>query len=103
MNYIKKRQEDQRKQIDGLEGFLSGVFAPVAPSQDFVSYLGERLTSYPKNSFEIRTGSYKWYQYTIMALIIILGGGVLLAMAIRFFITWIAWLSLFRQLRHKSQ
>jgi len=103
MNYFRNRRETQRKQISGVEGFLSDVFAPVAPSEDFVSYLGERLSTYPKPSFEVRRESLKWYQYTMLALISILGGGVMVAMLIRLIITWIAWISLYRQLRREAQ
>lgn len=103
MNYIKKQQDLKRKQMDGLEGLLSGALAPVAPSKDFVSYLGDRLTSNAPPAFEISTRSFKWYQYTLMAVISILGGGVFLSILIRVLITWAAWLSLIRQLNRGSQ
>ena len=103
MNYLKKLQDTRRRQLDGVEGFLSDAFAPVSPSQDFVSYLGERLISYPQSPVVIRSRSLNWYQYTVLAIISILGGGVLLAMLIRMIITWVAWLSLARQLRRGTQ
>jgi len=103
MNYFKKRQENRQKQINGLEGFLSNAFSPVSPSQDFISYLGERLNTYPKPTLEVRVDTLKWYQYTLLAVISIIGGGVLMAMIIRILITWVAWLGLFRQIRQESQ
>jgi hypothetical protein len=102
MNYLKKRKEFQKRQIDGVESVLSSAFAPVSPSQDFITYLGDRLSDYPQPIWEERSSPFKWYQYMMLAVITILGGGVLLAFVIRIVISWVAWLSLVRQLSRGS-
>lgn len=103
MNYLKKLSEQRKTQIDGVEDFLSSAFSPVAPSQDFISYLGERLNNYPQIQVETISPGLKWYQYTLLAVITILGGGVILAFLIRIIISWVAWLSLLRQMNRSSQ
>jgi hypothetical protein len=94
-----KRKKIHQHQLDGMENFLSDAFAPVAPSSDFVSHLGKRLTSYPNPLPEAPSTPAQIWRYTFLALFSVLGGGLLLALLIRYFINIVNALSPLRQSR----
>lgn len=99
--YVKRKQIRQH-QLDGMENFLSDAFAPVAPSSDFVSHLGKRLTSYPNPLPEAPNSPAQIWRYTFLALFSVLGGGLLLALLIRYVINIMNALSPLRQPRGEA-
>jgi hypothetical protein len=71
------------KDYSSIEDLLSGAFAPVAPSQKFVSHLSERLTNVTQPVVEPVKSHPNLPQQTILAILTILGGTLLLAASIR--------------------
>jgi hypothetical protein len=100
--YSTKHNQTRKRQIDGLENFLSGAFAPVVPSSDFVNHLGQRLSNYPDLIPEAPSAPIQIWRYTILAIGSILGGGLLLALLIRGLINFVATLKQFRQSNRRT-
>jgi hypothetical protein len=99
MGYDAKRKQTHQHQLDGMENFLSDAFAPVAPSSDFVNHLGRRLTSYPRPLPEAPSAPAQIWRYTFLALFSVLGGGLLLALLIRYVINLVNAVGSWRQPR----
>ena len=99
MGYDAKRKQTHQHQLDGMENFLSDAFAPVAPSSDFVNHLGRRLTSYPRPLPEAPSAPAQIWRYTFLALFSVLGGGLLLALLIRYMVSMLTTLSSWRPAR----
>lgn len=78
----KKRPKD----YSSIEELLSGVFAPVAPSQNFVSHLSERLSTVTQPVVLTAQSRPNLPQKTILAILTILGGTLLLAASIRWLV-----------------
>ena len=97
-----RKLKTHQRRLDGVEDFLSTAFSPVMPSTEYVRQLGERLSNYPKPlAGPVRSGSH-WWQFTLLALLSVLGGGLVVAIMMRNFITLIAAVRVIHQLRRES-
>jgi hypothetical protein len=94
MRVLQRRNDRIQRQVERIEGFLADAFSPVTPSQEFITGLKGQLThfSIPRPIPPANLG-----KYTFLAIVSVLGGGLLLAILIRFLIAWVAIMSLNRQ------